>query len=81
MEKIEKTVTVTITVGKDRYTQVDFLEPESGDHNRLVIKTDDLFDVVKARLENIRVGAELLSWVSLMDEELYDIDVDDEMEV
>ena len=81
MEELEKTVTVTITVSKDRFTQVDFLESESGTHDRIVIKTDDLFDVIKASMAYCKVGQELLSWVPLMYDKLYNINWDDEEEV
>ena len=73
-EKMEKTLTVTIKVEKDKPTRIEFLEPESGDVDAITV------DEEKSReLTSILIGEEILSWVSIIQDEMED-DLITEME-
>lgn len=61
---MEKTITVTINVTEST-ASLDFLEGESGDRKRI-----DIEDEAKAEYYAKKIGHELLSWVSLMRDEL-----------
>lgn len=61
---MEKTITVTIKVTENT-ASLDFLEGESGDWTRI-----DIEDEAKAEYYANKIGHELLSWVSLMRDEL-----------
>lgn len=69
MEKrLTKTIEVTIRVTESGMVAFDYHEPESGDSYRIVASSDTLCD------EKSRVGSEILSWVSLMQEELEEME-------
>lgn len=73
MEKrLEKTVEVTITVTDGGMVAFDYYEPESGDMYRVVTDSCGMCE------EESRVGTEILSWASLMLDELEDIEEEDE---
>lgn len=61
---MEKTITVTIKVTESA-ASFGFLEGESGDWTRI-----DIEDETKAEYYAKKIGHELLSWVSLMRDEL-----------
>ena len=67
---MQKTIEVTIKLTSDTTFDMEFYEPESGDH--ICIEGDDSYD---GSLID-RVGTELLSWVSLMRDEGYLITTD-----
>ena len=72
MKKLEKTVEVTITVTEGGMVAFDYYEPESGDMYRVVTDSDTMCE------EESRVGTEILSWASLMLDELDELEEETE---
>ena len=62
--RIEKTVVVGITLDLDGTARFEFYEPESGETSRIVTTLEDCAE------EECRIGGELLSWLSLMTDEM-----------
>lgn len=71
--RIEKSLDLTLAVDAMGY-RVDSFQPECGDSYRLYFSklTDSREEIVK------RIGEEIFSWLSLMDEELADALNEDE---
>ena len=63
-DRIEKTIDVTVMLDRNGLACFTFYEPESGDISRVVTTLEDCAE------EESRVGGELLSWLSLMKDEL-----------
>lgn len=63
-DRMEKTVSVTIMLDRNGMAAFTFHEPESGDISRIVTTLEDCAE------EECRVGGELLSWLSLMADEM-----------
>ena len=68
MKRISKHIDVDIKVYDNGAVDFYFTEPESGDSYRICAHESTLSD------EERRVGSELLSWVSLMQDELDDME-------
>lgn len=73
MKRLEKTVEVTITVTEGGMVAFDYYEPQSGDMYRVVTDSESMYED-----ETSRVGTEILSWASLMLDELEDMEEETE---
>ena len=67
---ITKSIEVTISLDTGGKARFDFYEPDSGDYYRIETSLDGFCD------EESRIGSELGSWLSLMEDEMEDAKVE-----
>lgn len=68
MDEMKKLIEVTIVLGKNGAVDYEFYEPESGDFTRVSTTLQESGEIEK------KIGEELLSWLTLMADEMEEQD-------